>query len=98
KLAEIDADWRPAWPVDWQRAYAGVAQLLALGSTEEEIVPGVTLDGMDVGRWLQRQRQHVVWQGPGRGATRAAGGARRSPAARVAAGARQGLQGRLCRV
>ncbi|MER6434682.1 helicase associated domain-containing protein, partial [Streptomyces sp900105245] len=63
KLAEIDADWRPAWPVDWQRAYAGVAQLLALGSMLGEIVPGVTADGVDVGRWLERQRQHVVWQG-----------------------------------
>ncbi|MER6434246.1 helicase associated domain-containing protein [Streptomyces sp900105245] len=27
-----------------------------------EIVPGVTADGVEVGRWLQRQRQHVVWQ------------------------------------
>ncbi|MFF4442805.1 helicase associated domain-containing protein [Streptomyces sp. NPDC001621] len=40
---------------------AGRGQLLALGSTVGEIVPGVTTDGVDAGRWLQRQ--HVVWQG-----------------------------------
>ncbi|MFJ4585643.1 DEAD/DEAH box helicase [Streptomyces echinatus] len=62
QLAAIDPDWRPNWPVDWQRSYAGVAQLLALGSTVDQIVPGVTVDGTDVGRWLHRQRQHVVWQ------------------------------------
>lgn len=28
-----------------------------------ELVPGITVHGMDVGRWLQTQRQHVVWQG-----------------------------------
>ncbi|MCG0069143.1 Helicase associated domain protein [Streptomyces tricolor] len=63
QLAEIDPDWRPAWPVDWQRHYAGVARLVALGAGVEEIVPGVTSGGADVGRWLQRQREHTVWQG-----------------------------------
>jgi superfamily II DNA or RNA helicase len=63
QLAAIDLDWRPAWPVDWQRNYAGVARLLALGAELTDIVPGVTSFGADVGRWLQRQRQHVVWEG-----------------------------------
>ncbi|MEU2438288.1 Helicase associated domain protein [Streptomyces rubradiris] len=63
QLAEIDTDWRPAWPVDWQRAYAGVARLVDMGATVEEIVPGVTSGGADVGRWLARQREHVFWQG-----------------------------------
>ncbi|MFF8953536.1 Helicase associated domain protein [Streptomyces sp. NPDC014940] len=63
QLAAIDPDWRPGWPVDWQRQYAAVAQLVALGAQLEEIVPGVTANGVDVGRWLERQRQHVVWQG-----------------------------------
>ncbi|MFD8915984.1 helicase associated domain-containing protein [Streptomyces sp. NPDC059575] len=35
QLAEIDPDWRPAWPVDWQRSYAGVEQMVAL----EDVVP-----------------------------------------------------------
>ncbi|MGW2213187.1 Helicase associated domain protein [Streptomyces sp. NPDC001781] len=63
QLAEIDPDWRPGWPVDWQRAYAAVAQILATGTVLEDIVPGVTAAGKDVGRWLQRQRERVVWAG-----------------------------------
>lgn len=63
QLAAIDADWRPAWPVDWQRNYAGVEGLLALGAGLDDVVPGVTAGGADVGRWLLRQRQHVVWEG-----------------------------------
>ncbi|MEU6818574.1 Helicase associated domain protein [Streptomyces sp. NPDC046860] len=62
QLAAIDPDWRPAWPVDWQRAYMAVGQLLAMGSSLDDIVPGVTASGTDVGRWLQRQRDHVVWE------------------------------------
>lgn len=53
QLAEIDPDWNPGvlgWAVDWQRTYAAVAGL-------EEIVPGVTADGVDVGRSLQRQQR-----------------------------------------
>ncbi|MFF4756383.1 Helicase associated domain protein [Streptomyces sp. NPDC001270] len=63
QLAAVDPDWRPDWPVDWQRQYAGVARLLALGADVADIVPGVTSSGADVGRWLHRQRQHVVWEG-----------------------------------
>ncbi|MFF0386945.1 Helicase associated domain protein [Streptomyces sp. NPDC004286] len=62
QLAEIDPDWRPAWPVDWQRTYAAVEQMIALGTVLEDVVPGVTAAGTDVGRWLQRQREHVVWE------------------------------------
>ncbi|MEU2554685.1 helicase associated domain-containing protein [Streptomyces sp. NPDC013313] len=49
--------------MDWQRTYAAIAGLIASGARLEEIVPGVAADGVDVGRWLQRQRQHVVWHG-----------------------------------
>ncbi|MEU6063705.1 helicase associated domain-containing protein [Streptomyces sp. NPDC047082] len=56
QLAAIDEDRRPAWPIDWQRHYAAITQL-------DEIVPGVTAAGSDIGRWLERQRQHVVWEG-----------------------------------
>ncbi|MER8018120.1 Helicase associated domain protein [Streptomyces griseoluteus] len=62
QLSEIDPDWRPAWPVDWQRFYAAVGQMVALGTALEDIVPGVTASGVDVGRWLERQRQRVVWE------------------------------------
>ncbi|MFF8506435.1 Helicase associated domain protein [Streptomyces anulatus] len=63
QLAAIDPDWRPVWPVDWQRSFAGVEGLVVMGAALEEVVPGVTVDGVDVGRWLERQRRHVVWEG-----------------------------------
>jgi hypothetical protein len=49
--------------VDWQRTYTGLARLIGMGATPDDIVPGVTWHGTDVGRWLQRQRQHVIWEG-----------------------------------
>ncbi|MEU2856634.1 DEAD/DEAH box helicase [Streptomyces syringium] len=61
-LREIDEDWNPAWPADWQRHYAAVRELLAEEAGLTDLAPGVTCHGMDVGRWLQRQRQHTVWQ------------------------------------
>ncbi|KOV13295.1 helicase [Streptomyces sp. XY431] len=62
-LAEIDPDWNPAWPLDWQRHYAAVADCLDGGAQLADLLPGVTIHGLDVGRWLERQRQHIVWQG-----------------------------------
>ena len=63
-LAEIDPDWNPAWPLEWQRHYAGVKECVTeLGAELVDLEPGVTIHGHDVGRWLDRQRQHVVWQG-----------------------------------
>jgi hypothetical protein len=62
-LAAIDPYWNPAWPVDWQRQYAAVHELLAEESVLAHVEPGVTVHGMDVGKWLQRQREHAVWQG-----------------------------------
>ena len=61
ELAEIDEDWNPGWPADWQRLYVGVRALLADGATLAGIVPGVTVRGEDTGRWLTRQREHTVW-------------------------------------
>ncbi|MCB5181869.1 DEAD/DEAH box helicase [Streptomyces antimicrobicus] len=58
QLAAIDPDWNPDWPIDWQRHYAGVRALVtAGGAAVDEITPGVTVHGADVGRWLQRQRE-----------------------------------------
>ncbi|MFJ5900517.1 helicase associated domain-containing protein [Streptomyces sp. NPDC093064] len=33
------------------------------GAQLADLVPGVTLYGHDVGWWLQRQRQPIVWKG-----------------------------------
>ncbi|MFI5635140.1 Helicase associated domain protein [Streptomyces sp. NPDC051664] len=60
QLAAIDPDWNPGqlgWTVDWQRHYTGLRVLLAGGARLEEIVPGVTHRGDDIGRWLARQQR-----------------------------------------
>ncbi|MFG2426095.1 Helicase associated domain protein [Streptomyces sp. NPDC048448] len=65
-LLAVDADWNPAWPADWQRHYAALRELLAdeegqAGATE--VLPGFTVHGMDIGKWLARQRAPAAWQG-----------------------------------
>ncbi|MFE2728923.1 Helicase associated domain protein [Kitasatospora sp. NPDC059327] len=62
-LAEIDPDWNPDWPLAWQRQCAGVALCLDGGAAVADLVPGVTVDGDDIGRWLERQRWPAVWKG-----------------------------------
>ncbi|MFE7402334.1 Helicase associated domain protein [Streptomyces sp. NPDC057557] len=58
QLAAIDPDWNPGqlgWTVDWQRHYTGLRVLLEDSGTLDEILPGVTYRGDDIGRWLARQ-------------------------------------------
>ncbi|THA79793.1 DEAD/DEAH box helicase [Streptomyces sp. A0592] len=62
-LAAIDPDWNPAWPPEWQRHYAAVREMTAEETALVHIEPGVTVHGMDIGRWLERQRQPAVWAG-----------------------------------
>lgn len=60
-LAAIDPDWNPAvlgWTVDWQRHYAYLTRLLAEGARLDDVEPGVTLHGDDIGRWLTTQRRN----------------------------------------
>jgi superfamily II DNA or RNA helicase len=61
-LEEIDPDWNPAWPADWQRHYAALRELLR-DEDQADVLPGVTVHGMDVGQFVQRNRQHTVWTG-----------------------------------
>ncbi|GAB2884989.1 DEAD/DEAH box helicase [Streptomyces mayteni] len=56
QLAAIDEHWNPAWPVEWQRNYAGVQQCVDGGADPDDILPGVTVAGADIGTWLRRQR------------------------------------------
>ncbi|MGW2572983.1 Helicase associated domain protein [Streptomyces sp. NPDC001537] len=60
-LTEIDPDWNPAWPADWQRHYAALRELLRDEGGQGDVLPGVTVHGMDIGRWLNKQRQHATW-------------------------------------
>ncbi|MGW7268687.1 Helicase associated domain protein [Streptomyces sp. NPDC054842] len=64
-LEAVDPDWKPAWPADWQRHYTALRELLAdeEGQAGETVVlPGLTVYGMDIGKWLARQRKPEVWQ------------------------------------
>ncbi|MFD8421016.1 Helicase associated domain protein [Streptomyces sp. NPDC059466] len=63
-LAAVDADWNPAWPADWQRHYAALHELLADEQSQAgqtEVLPGVTVHGMDIGKWVAKQRKPAVW-------------------------------------
>ncbi|MFD9004838.1 Helicase associated domain protein [Streptomyces sp. NPDC059582] len=62
-LEAIDPDWNPDWPADWQRHYAAVHELLGEEAGATKLQPGVTVHGMDVGKWVQKNRQPGVWQG-----------------------------------
>lgn len=61
-LKEVDEDWNPSWPADWQRHYAALRELVAEEEGQAEVLPGVTVHGMDIGKWLARQRTPKVWQ------------------------------------
>ncbi|MEU3938070.1 Helicase associated domain protein [Streptomyces sp. NPDC029044] len=61
-LREVDEDWNPSWPADWQRHYAALRELVAEEEGQAEVLPGVTVHGMDIGKWLARQRTPKVWQ------------------------------------
>ncbi|WP_331717802.1 Helicase associated domain protein (plasmid) [Streptomyces zaomyceticus] len=60
-LETVDADWNPTWPAAWQRHYAVVREMLAEETILAYIEPGVTVHGMNIGRWLTRQRQPETW-------------------------------------
>lgn len=57
QLTEIDPDWNCQWPLDWQRGWVKVRVCLEGGASLGELQPGVTVDGEDIGRWLQRQSE-----------------------------------------
>jgi hypothetical protein len=61
-LEGVDEHWNPAWPANWQRHYPALRELVR-DEGQADVLPGVTVHGMDVGRWLQRNRAHGVWQG-----------------------------------
>ncbi|MEU5256699.1 DEAD/DEAH box helicase [Streptomyces longwoodensis] len=60
-LDAVDADWNPAWPADWQRHYAALRELVADEDGQAQVLPGFTVHGMDIGKWLARQRKPESW-------------------------------------
>ena len=64
-LEAVDEDWNPDWPAEWQRHYAALRELVADEEGQAgqvEVLPGVTVHGMDIGKWLAKQRKPEVWQ------------------------------------
>ncbi|MEU4206057.1 Helicase associated domain protein [Streptomyces sp. NPDC026294] len=61
QLATIDEDWNCPWPLDWQRHYRVLADLVDADGSLPDIAPGVLMDGDDIGRWLQQQRKPGAW-------------------------------------
>ncbi|MGW1008293.1 Helicase associated domain protein [Streptomyces sp. NPDC002520] len=64
QLTAIDPDWNCPWPLNWQRHHRHLADLAAdePDGRLPDIAPGVLIDGDDLGRWLQRQRQPGTWK------------------------------------
>uniref|UniRef100_UPI000B1EF59F helicase associated domain-containing protein n=2 Tax=Streptomyces griseoruber TaxID=1943 RepID=UPI000B1EF59F len=61
QLAAVDRDWNCPWPLDWQRHYRVLADLVDADGILPNIAPGVLMDGDDIGRWLERQTQPGNW-------------------------------------
>jgi hypothetical protein len=59
-LKAVDEDWNPSWPADWQRHYAALRELVR-DEDQTEVLPGFTVHGMDIGKWLAKQRKPEVW-------------------------------------
>ncbi|MGW2914893.1 Helicase associated domain protein [Streptomyces asoensis] len=60
-LETVDEDWNPAWPAEWQRHYAALRELVRDEKGRAEVLPGFTVHGKDIGKWLVRQRTPKVW-------------------------------------
>ncbi len=66
QLAAIDPDWNAPWPAAWQRHHAALRLLIGDEPTDTAaaaVPPGVTVNGMDVGRWAAKQTEPTVWDG-----------------------------------
>ncbi|MEU3837649.1 DEAD/DEAH box helicase [Streptomyces microflavus] len=62
QLAAIDPDWNCPWPLDWQRHYRVLADLVDADGHLPDIQPGVLFEGDDIGRWLQQQHKPGTWK------------------------------------
>lgn len=60
-LEAVDEHWNPVWSAEWQRHFAALRELLADEDDDSDVLPGFTVHGMDIGKWLAKQRQHAVW-------------------------------------
>ncbi|MEU0596587.1 MULTISPECIES: DEAD/DEAH box helicase [Streptomyces] len=61
QLAAIDPDWNCPWPLDWQRHYRVLADLVDADGHLPDIQPGVLFEGDDLGKWLARMQESSTW-------------------------------------
>ncbi|MFG2676848.1 Helicase associated domain protein [Streptomyces sp. NPDC048445] len=61
QLAAVDEDWDCPWPLDWQRHYRVLADLVDADGVLPAIEPGVLFEGNDLGKWLTRQKNPGTW-------------------------------------
>ncbi|MFD4350866.1 Helicase associated domain protein [Streptomyces coelicoflavus] len=61
QLAAVDEDWNCPWPLNWQRHYRVLADLVEADGVLPAIEPGVLFEGDDLGKWLQRQKNPGTW-------------------------------------
>ncbi|EFE72281.1 LOW QUALITY PROTEIN: conserved hypothetical protein, partial [Streptomyces viridosporus ATCC 14672] len=61
QLTTIDPDWNCPWPLNWQRHYRILADLVDADGSLPDIEPGVLFEGDDLGKWLQRQKTPGNW-------------------------------------
>ncbi|MEW2546841.1 Helicase associated domain protein [Streptomyces sp. NPDC047002] len=61
QLTEIDPDWNCPWPLNWQRHYRVLADLVEADGVLPYIAPGVTFEGDDIGTWRWRQQEPGTW-------------------------------------
>ncbi|CAM5447888.1 Helicase-associated domain-containing protein OS=Streptomyces microflavus OX=1919 GN=Smic_78620 PE=4 SV=1 [Streptomyces microflavus] len=60
QLTAIDEDWDCPWPLNWQRHYRVLADLVDADGVLPYIAPGVTFDGDDIGTWRWAQQNAGV--------------------------------------
>ncbi|MGW5450251.1 helicase associated domain-containing protein, partial [Streptomyces asiaticus] len=61
QLTAIDPDWNCPWPLNWQRQYRVLADLVDADGVLPYIAPGVVFEGDDVGTWRWRQQEPGTW-------------------------------------
>ncbi|MEU9322008.1 Helicase associated domain protein [Streptomyces sp. NPDC048295] len=61
QLTEIDPDWDCPWPLNWQRHYRVLADLVDADGVLPYIAGGVMHDGDDIGTWRWRQQEPGTW-------------------------------------
>ncbi|MET7450203.1 Helicase associated domain protein [Streptomyces sp. NPDC005508] len=61
QLTAIDPDWDCPWPLNWQRHYRVLADLVDADGHLPYIPGGVVYDGDDIGTWRWRQQEPGIW-------------------------------------